>query len=294
MFDLSVDLLEKLPWEIVRLILEWAATSPPTSLTLSLVSKTVFQWSIPVSYRTVVLREPQDSLSLEAALTSPDLGRQLHYCSSVRNISLPRHGVAPISILKCPNLRHVGVYAYDLMARFALTLNHPNLTHLVIYDQSLYFHLQTPLTSCVTHLLVSQQFMLRNPNLSDLIFPNITHFVTPVLTNGGRSCENAYKASFSQLLELPKLQVVGLMVFRVESPSRQAVPDSNMDSYAVRKMVGVEDDPRVASFPRQFVVDGEAWRATCDAQEDIWEKAERFLNKKGKTKASLIHWKNNL
>jgi len=279
-FELSEELLTGLPWEVVRLILEWAATMPPTALSLSLVSRTIFQWVVPVSYRTVVLREPQDTLSFETALMSPDPYRQLHYSNSVRNVSLPRNGISPKHLTKCPHLAHIALYAYDLMARFALSLHHPNLTHLAIYDQSIYFHLQAPLSINLTHLLVSQQYMLRLPNLSDLLFPNLTHFITPILTNGGRSCETVYRAAFAQLMQLPKLQVVGLMAFRVESPSRQAIPDLVLDPTAIRKVMNVDDDPRIVAIPRDFVVDGPSWREVCDGEEDIWLKTERLLKKK--------------
>jgi len=268
------DSLQTFPVEIVRSILEWAATCVPMGATLCRVSKLVFNWTVPISYHTVVLRDPEDTHSFDTALSSP--GRSADYQHAVRCISLPRHGIPP-GLSKCPSLRHIAFYAYDHFARFVMSLDRPMLSHLVIYDQSVYFHLQAPFSTHITHLVVSQQFMLRSLNISDFDFPNLTHFVTPILMNGPNNCVNAYRASFSQLFALPRLKVIGLMAYRVEFPFRKTVPEAEPDKSAILDMIGGQDEQRIAVFPRECIMDGDTWGKSCHSDMGVWDRAERLL-----------------
>ncbi|KAF8522604.1 hypothetical protein BU17DRAFT_86873 [Hysterangium stoloniferum] len=264
-------LYRNLPLDIVRLILEWAARTRHTGSILCRVSSVVFRWTVPVSYQTVVLREPHDARCFDAAIDSI---RGEYYFNAVRNISLPRYGQPP-SLEKCTRIKSIAIYAYDAIANYTLSLNLPKLTHLTIYDQSRYFLLNGPLSRGLTHLAVSQQFMLLIRDLTFIPLPNLTHFVTPVLTNGGPNCETIYRGVFTQLHLFPKLRVIGLMVFRVDS--REAVPDTKISRRAVLRIIGLEDDVRIVMFPRRIMDEHDSWQNFCVGEQDVWELAERLL-----------------
>lgn len=269
---------DTLPVELVYHILSWAAlSSPQNGSALCRLSKDVFNIVIPLFYHTIVLREPHDTRSLDVALSSP--ARSEIYRKSMKCISLARYGPAP-DLKGCVNLEHVALFAYDTPAKYTLSLTLPTLTHLTIFDQSRHFLLAQPLAATLTHLLVSPQFLLLIQDLSQTPLPSLTHFLTPLLTNGGLQCERAYRRVIHQLLEgvWLNLKIIGLMTFRVDARKAISVEVPRRD---ILKMLRIDNatESKIAVFPRRFVLDGRDWRHECgNTQEmNVWQVAEKLV-----------------
>lgn len=268
---------DTLPVELVCTILSWSALSSPQNASiLCRISKDVFNFIIPVSYHTVVLREPHDTRSLDVALSSSARGD--FYRKSIRCVSMARYGPAP-DLKGCINLEHVALFAYDAPAKYTLSLALPTLTHLTIYDQSRHFLLANPLTASLTHLLVSAQFLLLIEDLHHTPLPNLTHFLTPLLTNGGLQCERAYQRVIHQLLQgvWLNLKIIGLMTFRVDA--RKAI-SVEVPRQEILKMLRIDPrESKIAVFPRRFVADGCDWRNECGNTGimNVWQIAESLV-----------------
>ncbi|GJJ10048.1 hypothetical protein Clacol_004274 [Clathrus columnatus] len=283
---------DTLPVELVYIILSWTAlSSSQDASTLCRISRDIFNVIIPISYHTIVLLEPHDTRSLDLALSSPARGDV--YRKNVRCISLARYGPAP-DLKSCKHLQHVALFAYDAPAKTTLSLAIPTLTHLTIYDQSRHFLLALPLTTSLTHLIVSPQFLLLIQDLSQTNLPNLTHFLTPLLTNGGLACERAYRRLIHQLLQgvWQNLRIIGLMTFRVEARKAVSADVSRSD---ILKMLRVDEkETKLAVFPRRFVINGQDWRNECgdNYAMNIWKTAERLIEDLRFVLMPLIHLQN--
>ncbi|KIJ51541.1 hypothetical protein M422DRAFT_244702 [Sphaerobolus stellatus SS14] len=164
----------ELPIEIIRLILEGAATNKPTALSLCLVSKDVRLWTIPTLYRTVLLPTPQHLASFEAAVAQSELAMHVRNLF-LRSMSVPSGRLAANILSVCTNIQRLVVDALYRQPTVDVTLAWPTPWEVVyIYGATSWLSRGHPSLQNVTHIHLDGVIFSNTVDIC-LALPRLTH-----------------------------------------------------------------------------------------------------------------------
>jgi hypothetical protein len=277
---MSSKLFRQFPFEIVQIILEFAATSQVTAARLSCVSTQVFSIVVPILYHTVKVSCPDEEMSaLAIALSAPIRGR--YYQSLIRNLFLgPQWQFRSLDIRFCNNLRHISIPHSVALSISSLARNIPSLTHLTLHREPLTQIIHSKLFTHLTHIFATREILdvyTLTLNLSDVILPNLTHLIAPLLTNDVPSNNSVLRRFFRGLSRQPKLKYVGLGLFWFDGTSDQADPSMNISS--LLESVDAELQASVFVFPLHLYHNG-SWERWMDKDAEVWRLAEDLAKRR--------------
>ena len=269
--DLHEPHWHHLPVEIVKRIFELAATSARTAFVLCVVSRTVFEWTIPVLYQTIAIREHRDLVKFTAAIKARAQKDCYHH--TIKNLYVPMHMRVSIP----PEFLSLQQLCFSPLTtqrpgHYPPFPHLPSLTHLTVYEpQDCFFPFQS-----ITHLFIADKEQMTHhlPTfLSQDRVPHLTHFVCHILTKELTWIDDGLRRLFTWLHGFEKLQVVGLAP--VTFKARWLEPDPSVRLRPLLQRLGHEGHPKLVLLP--IVFDVTVWEDWCRGKENIWELAERLL-----------------
>lgn len=265
---------QHLPVEIVQRIFELAATSTSTALVLCLVSKTVLKWTVPVLYRTVVIRDHLDLGNFKAAITAR--ARRTLYHHTIQNLYLPKEMrlFIPQEFLCLQRLSFSPFSQGD----YSSLPHFPSLTHLTVYEPRECIFLHLPSFQFITHLFIASKDKITH-HLPGIVthasMPNLTHFVCHIFTTESPWIDDGLRTLLTWFHGFEKLSVVGLAPMRFEHP-RGFVPDTTIQLKSLLNRIQHEGHPKMVLIRIDF--DATVWENWCHGKENVWELAQRSLD----------------
>lgn len=284
----DITVFARLPIEIVQAICEIAASSHHnTAALLCRVSKLIFRCVFPILYRTVFLRNKRDCVAFTTALNVSRF-----YQVAVKDLYIPiiptAAGFAPfITHGVYPNLKRLALPSWALNAVFPSTEQLVSLTHLTIYQETWSNH---PIPSniifeSVTHLVIPPIVLSSQLERRLALFPNVTHFATPLRYTRTLSHVSSHQTSLlCSLGVLTRCRLIALLLFTIEDNTTVPKPvrSEDINHEEVLRQAQVESDPRYVVIPDQFY-DGSVWKSWREGTESIWEAAEQAWTAKRKS-----------
>ncbi|KIJ39743.1 hypothetical protein M422DRAFT_68748 [Sphaerobolus stellatus SS14] len=262
------------PYEVVQLILEWAAYTTTSLSTLLRISRNGFALVTPIIYYTVKVQKKEKFGSLVAALSSPTRGRV--YQSHIRHLFLDRRA-SHLDLQWCNNLRHISIPHTLSLSTTTVSQPMPALTHLTLHRENLTQILPSPFFQSITHIFASKEildFFTLTLNLSDTILPNLTHIIAPILTNDVPSNDFVLRRFFTGISRQPSLKFVGLGLFWFNGVEDN--PDPSPDLMGLLDSIGAECQAKIFSFPLHKYPSNE-WEKWLDDGSEVWRLAEELL-----------------
>ena len=259
-----------LPVELVRYILELAASHRPTAMSLCVVSKEVHRWSIALLYHTVTLPRLRTFEQLFQLFARPDHPTHIDLIKNLyvsRSLSLIRYSLRGCTTLKNLVLSHYdSAYISEIPAtvthltiqnceRFLCHASYDSVTHLYLpnYEAPSRYHTWTPAKlPRLTHIVWG---MIAAPDPAELSL-----FLTPLVEKG-----------------FDKLRVIGLQVVLEQL---DFLPSEAERLEAVFQASPFRDNEKVVVLPRYPSFDESVWSGWFEGGEDVWETAERLLSLK--------------
>ncbi|KAF8507783.1 hypothetical protein JB92DRAFT_2957594 [Gautieria morchelliformis] len=262
-----------LPVEIVQRIFELAATSTSTALVLSLVSRTVLEWTLPVLYRTIVIRDHRDLANFKAAIGSR--ARKKCYHHTIRNLYLPKEMrlFIPQEFL---SLEHLAFSPFS-PGDYSSLPPFPSLTHLTVYEPRECIFLHLPSFQSITHLYIASRDKITHhvPGIvTHASIPNLTHFVCHIFTTVSPWIDEGLRKLLTWFHGFEKLRVVGLAPMTFDQ-TRGFEPDTSIQIGSLLRRIEHEGHPKMVLIHLDF--DVTVWENWCHGQENVWELAERLL-----------------
>ena len=263
----------RLPVEIAQRIFELAATSTSTALVLCLVSKAVFQWTIPVLYRTIVIRDHRDLGSFKAAISARAQKRCYHH--TIQNLYLPKDMrlFIPQEFL---SLRRLSFSPFS-PGDYSSLPQFPSLTHLTVYEPRECIFLHLPSFQTITHLFIASKDKITHhiPGIvTNSIMPNLTHFVCHIFTTVSPWIDDGLRTLLTWFHGFEKLRVVGLAPMTFDR-ARGFEPDTTIQLKSLLHRLQHEGHPKMVLIRIDF--DVTVWENWCNGKENVWELAERLL-----------------
>lgn len=256
--------------DIVQIILEFAATSRTCAMPLCRVSKDIFITVAPVFYHTIMVSHSESLVKLAAALSSPIRGR--YYQSLIRNLFLGTQ-CRLLDLTYCTNLRHISLPHTMVLSSSTLSRNIATLTHLTLHRENLTYTLRSEFFSTVTHIFVSLEMSTIGINLTNVVLPNLTHLIAPILTNDAPSNHRVLLRFFVGLSMQPRLKYVGLGLFWYNGMDDQ--PDPNTDLASLLGRAGADCRAHIFPFPLELYK-LESWDKWMSSDSDVWQLAEEL------------------
>ena len=262
-----------LPVEIVQRIFELAATCNSTAVVLCLVSKAVFQWTVAVLYRTIVIRDHHDLANFKAAISARARNNCYHH--TTQNLYLPKdiRLFIPQEFLFLQRLSFSPFSPGDYSS---LPL-FPSLTHLTVYEPRECSFLHYPSFQTITHLFIASKDKITHhiPGFAaNARMPNLTHFVCHIFTTVSPWIDDGLRTLFTWFHRFENLRVIGLAPMTYDR-LRGFESDESIQLKSLLRRLKHDGHPKMVLIRINF--DVTEWENWCYGKENVWELAERLL-----------------
>ncbi|PBK81950.1 hypothetical protein ARMGADRAFT_765833 [Armillaria gallica] len=277
------------PIDILRQIFELAsASSAATGMSLTLVSTHVRHWTLPITYRNVVLSSSRTvTLFLETITSSaaPGLAPVVPLCSRVKSLGIFALGPLPTIekiISMCGNVESLAC-GFSLHAY--LHSHHQTLLSHVACEKhflgpscrdGIPFHLISPKTTHV-HVQLSLEDFHFIAEIHNYVSA-ITHLAVSIPLNSERSVE-IIDSAISALLNSSDVSLEVLLIQVMGSRGSEIAEDINARNKARIQLAGGRDGFRLLAIraPASVV---QQWGESVTSSVGLWENAETEPNQK--------------